>query len=196
MLSATLVQRGGAWAEDAPIICDVPVEACIDSPAESDRFSFNVIDNEIVAINVLAAPAQGAGFDPVWRVIDKLGNPIQDNECDDFGDAYLGSLRDCGPLPASGSPYRVEVRDGSSDATGCYHVHLQRLTEGAVCEPTPVGCDGTAPGTIDPALEDDLIRFDFSVTEGEIVAINLGVTVPGTNFDPTWRLLDRTGRPV
>src|SRR5438477_257411 len=73
--------------------------------------------------------------------------------------------RDCGPLPASGNPYQIEVQDQGLNDTGTYVAFLQRLTAAAACETTPITCDAPVSAPLSPAVDSDLLRFN--VAEGE-----------------------------
>ena len=64
-----------------------------------------VTDGEIVAITVVETPS-GQNVAPYWRLLDGTGNPAL--AC---GSLTTIAQRDCGSLPASGNPYRIEVRD-------------------------------------------------------------------------------------
>ena len=78
---------------------------------------------------------------------------------------------DCGPLPASGNPYRVEVIDWQNDATGPYTIHLYRLTATAACEDVALSCDVPQAGSIESPVDKDF--FSFSAAEGEWVEVSL-----------------------
>ncbi len=42
----------------------------------------------------------------------------------------ISTSRDCGPLPVSGNPYRVEVEDQGRNDTGPYQILVEFLTTG------------------------------------------------------------------
>src|SRR5579862_7538845 len=186
------VQRDTAAGacETTPLPCDTIVTGTIDTPIESDLFplGFTVAEGEVIAINIEGAAPEGDNFNPVWRLFTAAGLPAAD--CGGFN----GGLQDCGPLPAAGNPYRVEVRDSASDDVGTYRLHAQRLTAAGSCGPMPIACDEAVTGTIDDPIESDLIRFAFNVAEGETVSINVdGIAPKGTGFNPIWRLLTAAG---
>ena len=85
--------------------------------------------------------------------------------------------RDCGPLPAAGSPYRIEVADQNQDDTGTYQVTFQRLT---------LSCAATTVVTIvasDPtATEAGATTGAFTVTRtgATTAALTVNYTVAGT----------------
>jgi hypothetical protein len=101
----------------------------------------------------------------------------------------------CGPLAASGSPYRVEVEAAHPGDTGAYAVRFERLTAAQACEDTPLTCAVPVNGTIDGPLDTDL--FSFSVGDGEMVEITVvSGTLPGAIIDAAWQLIDGAGSPV
>jgi hypothetical protein len=103
--------------------------------------------------------------------------------------------RDCGPLPASGNPYRIEVEDWGRNDTGTYSVHLQHLTTGAACENTPLTCDVPVTRTIDHRVDTDLLSF--SVPDGVRSHLSVVRSSPsGPQFEPAWRLLTGQGTPA
>ena len=55
---------------------------------------------------------------------------------------------------------------------------MQRLTAAGSCGPTPIACDEAVTDTINDPIESDLIRFGFSVAEGEVVSINVDDIAP------------------
>jgi hypothetical protein len=122
------VTAANACDHQATLTCDIPVAATIDSPLDSDLFTFSVEEGEIVHIKVVETPPAGANFSLYWRVLDKNGAPAPD--CGFFS---ILTEQDCGPLPANGSPYQIEVQDGNQDATGSYTVRINYLING--CPP-------------------------------------------------------------
>ncbi len=82
---------------------------------ESDLVALpNVTEGQVVSINVQNAPASSPGFNTVWRLVSNTGAPA--SACG----AFRNGFSDCGPLAASGNPYRIEVYDGSSNTVGSY----------------------------------------------------------------------------
>ena len=170
------------------MICDVPQTGTISNPAESDLFSFNVAEGEIVRISVVTGSPSGVNFQPMWRLLSASGLPA-----DGCGAFDIAQSRDCGPLPAAGSPYRIEVADQLQDDTGTYQVHFQRLT--LPCDSPELTCHVPATGTISNPAESDM--YSFNAAEGEIVRISVVAGSPsGANFQPTWRLLTAAGQPT
>ena len=66
-----------------------------------------------------------------WRLLEGDGSPAAD-----CGFSALDQ-RDCGPLPAAGNPYRIEVQDSGLDEIGDYSavVSCESCT---TCEVAPV----------------------------------------------------------
>ena len=170
-----------------PLTCDVAVVATIASPFESDDYSFSVSQGERVAITVLTGAASSGNFSTNWRLRDGTGLSI-------CGGPYAGR-GECGPLAASGNPYRVEVFEPGSDGTGAYQVHMFRLTAGSTCDETPQGCDQTVPASIDQPLETDM--FAFTVVDNERLAITVLAGAPTSgNYAVNWRLYNAAGYSV
>src|SRR5439155_891195 len=209
LLLASLVPRvASGVGTTEPIGCDAALTRSIDDPSEADRFTFNVVEGEQVDINVINGTPLSGNFSVQWRLLTGAGTPAV--SCGGETDPRFG-LRDCGPLPASGNPYRIEVRDQFSDGTGSYVVYLQRLTAAAACETTTIACDGSPSApcdtpiacngspsvAIDPAVESELIRFNFDMVEGEHVDIHVinGTSASG-NLSVAWRLLTGAGTPA
>jgi uncharacterized protein (TIGR03437 family) len=103
--------------ENISLTCGVPVAATINDPLDSDLFSFNAGANEFARITVVTSAPYGSNFQPGWRLLASNGNPA--NSCGFF---TTSAQVTCGPLPAAGSPYRVEVQDFNRDDTGAYFV--------------------------------------------------------------------------
>ena len=191
--------------DDTPLDCGVPVYGTIDDPLDTDLFSFSVEDGEWVEISVLSGLHGGTVIDPAWQLITGSGVAVS-GICGEF--SKLGYDVACGPLPASGNPYRVVVGDETADDAGQYKVRFQRLTSGAACSDTALQCGIAATATIaDPApnqncgfvecpiLDTDL--FSFSVPDGEHIGVTVEDAAPSDDgFFAGWRLLDRTGFPV
>jgi len=175
----------------AELVCDTPILGTISSVAETDSFCFCVTEGEIIRISVTEQPGGGAGFNPVWRLLDAHDNPAQD--CG--GALITAAFSDCGPLPAAGSPYRLIVEDGSRNDIGSYKANLQRLLPEVACDDAVVECDVPTPASISDTSDEDL--FHFTVDGCETVRVSI-VEAAGTlpNFGPTWRLLDGQGHPA
>src|SRR5205823_2183396 len=177
-----------AACETTPITCDAPVSAPLSPAVDSDLLRFNVAEGELVEITVLNGTPAGSNFNAQWRLLTATGAPAA--SCGGFNDAVHGFdlQRDCGPLPASGNPYQIEVQDQGLNDTGTYVAFLQRLTAAVACE-SMLDC------VIDDAVESDLGRFP--VTDGQTVQITvLNGTPAGSNFNAQWRLLTATGAPA
>src|SRR5262249_35027612 len=146
-----------------PIACDGSVSAPLSPAVDNDLLRFSVADGEVVQITVLNGTPAGANFSAQCRLLTATGAPPATSG--GFTDtAFAGQERDCGPLPASVSPYQIEVQDQDLTDTGTYAVHFQRLTAAVACESMPV-C------IIDPAVDNDLIRF--TVTDMQTVQITV-----------------------
>jgi hypothetical protein len=187
----------GTVCENTPLTCDTPVTRNIDNPVDSDLVSFsvpNVAGGTWVHIRLREGPTLGT---PSWRLLTGAGAPAGAPAPGAPGSCGLFAAtrqRDCGPLPASGNPYRIEVQDRARNQTGSYSVYLQPLTTGTTCDNTPVGCS-VLTRSIDSPLDSDLLSF--SVTNGATVHISrLDGSPSGPKFDPVWRLVTRTGTPV
>src|SRR5437867_2995256 len=116
LLLASLVPRvASGVGTTEPIGCDAALTRSIDDPSEADRFTFNVVEGEQVDINVINGTPLSGNFSVQWRLLTGAGTPAV--SCGGYTDPRFG-LRDCGPLPASGNPYQIEVRDQFSDGTG------------------------------------------------------------------------------
>jgi hypothetical protein len=170
--------------------CDVPVPGSISSATETDTICFCVTNGEIIRIAVSEVVGSGANFNPNWRLLDGAGNaaPV----CGVFTTTVA---QDCGPLPAAGNPYQIEVEDGSRNDVGSYIAYFHRLSAVAACEAASVQCDVPLSGTVSSAVDADLIEFD--AVEGGIMRISV-VEQPGggANFAPSWRVIDRAGNPA
>jgi uncharacterized protein (TIGR03437 family) len=179
----------GAPCPLLPLDCDVTVTRALDSPVDTDLHSFSVADGERVNVTFANSTPAGPNFGVVWRLLRGDGTPA--SACGDIS----GAARDCGPLPASGNPYRVEISDFQLNGAGTYLLHLQRLTAAAACDNAPLICGITSRGTIDSPIDTDL--YSFSVAGGERVNVNFANTAPvGPNFGVVWRLLQGDGAPA
>jgi subtilase family serine protease len=173
-------------APDAPLACDTTVTGTIVAPAETDRYTFTVPAGERVHISVAKDVGAPAGFQPAWRLLTAAGAPTA--SCGGF---VLSMERDCGPLAAG--TYRVEVEDSGRNATGSYHVHLQRLT--TPCDATALACGMPLTGVIATPVDTDL----FSLTLAASATVHLSMVKDGAapaSFQPRWRLLTATGTPA
>jgi hypothetical protein len=176
--------------ESIPLSCDVAFAGALSDPVASDLLSFNVSENEKFTITLLRGGASGANFQPFWRLLDRDGNPAA--SC---GARTLSTQVDCGPLPVSGNPYRIEVTDFNNDDTGEYRVHLQSLTIESACENLALQCDVPISNALDDSVDNDLLSFSVSENEKFSITIVRGASA-GNNFQPYWRLLDRNGNPA
>lgn len=169
------------------LACDFPLQGSIDTPDETDSMCFCAIESELVRLSVLRGPGSSPGFNPNWRLVDFLGNPTV--SCGTF---TTSAARVCGPLPGLGSPYHVEVIDGSSDDTGAYSVHMQRYSNGRACDVTPLECDTPVIVNIEHPLDTDLLSFN--VENSDMVRVSIA-PLPGSGpvFNASWRLLDAAG---
>jgi uncharacterized protein (TIGR03437 family) len=179
----------GAACPLLPLDCDVTVTRALDSLVDTDLHSFSVADGERVNVTFANSTPAEPNFGVVWRLLRGDGTPA--SACGDIS----GAARDCGPLPASGNPYRVEISDFQLNGAGAYLLHLQRLTAATACDNTPLICGVTSRSTIDSPIDTDL--HSFSVAGGERVNINFTNTAPvGPNFGVVWRLLQGDGAPA
>src|SRR3989442_6930212 len=150
--------------------------------------NFTVAEGETIGIDAGVTSPAGPNFNVTWRLLTGAGGPAF--RCGSFNTGLV----DCGPLPTAGNPYQIETRDWSSNDTGTYQVPLQRETAADACEVTRIPCDGVVTSTIDNPVENDILRFNFDVAEGEFVAINAARVSPsGINFNVVWRLLTAAG---
>jgi hypothetical protein len=173
-----------AACEDSMLSCDVPVAATIEDPLDSDFYSFSVADQERVAITI---DDTGGGLTTSWRLLNADGTDAPD--CANWG---TGILDDC-TLPASGNPYRIQVRDNGANDTGSYTVHLQRLDAGLGCEDTPIACDVVQQETLETGFDSDFMSFD--VADGERLRVSLDEVAPSP-FQVVWRILGANGDPA
>jgi hypothetical protein len=150
-----------------------------------------VADGERVQITVVKQSPSGPGFAPQWRLLTGAGTPAA-------GCGYFNThpLLDCGPLPASGNPYQIEVIDNYRDATGSYAVHVYKLRAATACDTGTVSCGVPVTGTIEPAIDSDMMSLP-EVNDGERVRIRVVKQAPsGPAFAPQWRLLTGAGTPA
>src|SRR5438876_261375 len=120
LLLASLVPRvASGVGTTEPIGCDAALTRSIEDPSEANRFTFKVVEGQQVDINVINGTPPSGNFSVPWRLLTGAGTPAV--SCGGYTAPGFGEfLRDCGPLPASGNPYQIEVRDQFSDGTGTY----------------------------------------------------------------------------
>jgi methionine-rich copper-binding protein CopC len=170
--------------EAVPLICDAPVSGPIEDPFDTDLYSFDASDDERVAVIIDEIEPSGASFGPEWRVLRADGSAMTG--------WYTLNYDDLGPLVASDSPYRIEIRDYAHNDTGIYRIHLQRLTASTACEALALQCDLPVSGLIEDRFDTDLHWFDAS--DDERVAVIIDETEPsGASFGPEWRVLRADG---
>ncbi len=169
--------------DDVALGCDVPADAAIASPVDNDLFSFAVTATERLFVSV--PEVSGEGFDAHWRVLDASGAEVR---------GWTSAYRDdIGPLAPAGSPYRIQVLDGSGVRTGAYRVRVQRVTAASACDALPLACDTPRAAAIADPTDSDV--YTFACSEGERVWIG-ALTESGAGFTAGWRLLDASGTPV
>jgi hypothetical protein len=185
----------GTTCNAVSIGCDTPVTVSINPALDTDLLTFTVPSNVSAGVlfHIRATNSSGPGSGtPSWRVLSKTGAPVSGN-CGLFA---ATKQRDCGPLLASNDPHRIEVQDRARDETATHQFYLQRLTQGAICDTTPVGCT-VITRDINSLLDSDLLTFNFNVAQGAKVRINMAEVSPsGAKFDLAWRLLTKAGVPV
>jgi hypothetical protein len=196
-------QVGGARTKPVTFIpsgigCDHVIDDQLEANLDTDRFPLSVIENQRLEVD-LEAVAPANGFDPVWRLLDRDGA----THCQFCTGALCGrvfhgtGLSHCENLPTAGNPYRIEVTDAGSDATGTYRLHLQHLDFASSCESAVAQNDTVTHGGIDQTLDTDLLTLGFSPTDGEIITINVAASAPGDpNFNVVWRMLNGAGDDV
>jgi hypothetical protein len=173
--------------EGTTLACDAAVSDSLQSPEDTDLFSFSVTNGEVVSVTVVGEPPVQAA----WRLLKGSGAPVP-GVPGVFAVWPTATL--CGPLSAAGNPYRIEVADAGNDDTGRYRVYLQRLTALTACESTRLPCDTVIVAALDDSVATNLYRFDAN---GDVVSISV-TPQPGGDptFEPAWRVLDRAGMPV
>ena len=172
--------------EGTSLACGTAVSDSLQSPEDTDLFSFSVANGEIVSVTVVGEPPVQAA----WRLLKGSGAPVPG-----FGSFIpWPAATSCGPLSAAGSPYRIQVADAGNNDTGRYRVYLQRLTAVTACGSTPLPCDTVITATLGDSVATNLYRFDAN---GDVVSISV-TPQPGGDpyFEPAWRVLDRAGMPV
>ncbi|MCI0390200.1 MAG: hypothetical protein MOB07_15730, partial [Acidobacteria bacterium] len=178
-----------AFTDDIELTCDLPLTETIEDKNETDFLNFSAVDGERIEFTIVRGIRFGSNFQPSWRLVKKDGAPA--NTCGSFTTDFRG---ECGPLSASDSPYRIEVRDQDQDDTGTYRVHFYRLSAVTACENTPLTCGALMQGSIDSALDSDL--FSFIVPNNERISVLVVNREGGPNFRPAWRLLRGDGTPA
>src|SRR5262245_60978003 len=171
--------------------CGEPVDGSINPRTQTDSFSFTAGDGERVQITVVEVPPSTSSFQAEWRLLKRDNNPAA-APCGAFA---RSSQRDCGPLAASDSPYRIEIRDFDQDSIGFYRLHFYRLTAAAACDDRPLACGTRSDASIDDRLDSDL--FSFNAVANEPVSVIVAKAAQsGANFQTEWRLLRGNGLPV
>lgn len=108
----------------------VAVSRRLDDAFDGDLLAFNALSGQSLRLFINPVDPSDIRFDPLWRLLDKDGAVVMNY-------TYY-TQTDIGALLTTGNPYRVEVVDGSSDATGTYSMSLNGID--------PVGVDhGPAP---------------------------------------------------
>src|SRR5262249_13006165 len=115
---------------------------------DTEWLSFNVNDVERIAVTVKNADWSAGGFLAGWRLVDRTGFPVE-GECGDYEETPPNF--ECGPLPAAGNPYRIEVGDVDQFVIGHAHVSVNVLS--STCETECAGdCDGGQAGGVGELL--------------------------------------------
>jgi hypothetical protein len=174
--------------EATPLVCDALLDSTISDPTDTDLLTFSAVEGEHVSVALLSGPGSGSNFFPVSRLLRADGAPATTGG--DWSDVVT---RDYGPLHASESPYRIEVRDWGYDDTGAYRVHFQRLTAEQACEATPLVCDVPLVGVIEDPVDTDLLRA--FVGDGDWIWVLVTLDDRDGYFFPRWRLLNKDGEP-
>jgi hypothetical protein len=120
------------FSDELEIICNVTITNSIDDPIDRDYLRFSVIDNEIVSLSLIKSAPSDGSFNPVARLLRGDGTAVA-GSCGTFSLGNTTELLDCGPLPATGNPYRLEVVDRFFDGSGTYRASVNFLTSG--CPP-------------------------------------------------------------
>jgi hypothetical protein len=172
--------------------CDAPLVGMIESPLDSDLVEIgSMADGEYLQVTVSRRTPSGPNFAPMWRLLNAAGTPAA--ACGGF---TTGPQRDCGPLSVGGNPYQIQVMDHARDDSGNYAVHVFKLRAATACDVATIRCNTPITGTIESALDSDLMRMD-PIAEGEYVQITVARQLPsGANFTPRWRLLKGAGTPA
>lgn len=179
---------------DAPTVmitglgCDSTVVGSIVDPSQLDFYSITIPTDQVISVSVAHIAPVGPSFQLAWRIRDHLLNAIPGpyGSFNAWGANVL-----VGPLPASGSPYRLEVGDQDANATGSYAVGFSRVAEGKTCESFDLACDVPHPDSLGSIIDSDLFRF--SATDGETVSVTVVGEPP---VQAAWRVLKADGTPV
>jgi hypothetical protein len=175
--------------DTVPFECDVSIRNSIDDPVERDYFVFSAADNERVHITFANGTPAGPNFGMVWRLLKGDGTPA--TECGDIS----GAARDCGPLPAAGNPYRIEVSDFQFNGTGSYTLAANFLTTGCsaiTLAPNPltvaVGTSGNLTVTMTPVQATDTVVGLSSANAGVAKAPD-SVTISANQSSATFTVM-------
>jgi pimeloyl-ACP methyl ester carboxylesterase len=141
--------------------CGVALRTAIDDPPpdqmcgfaecpilDTELFGFSVNDGEHIAVTVGYAPSPAIGSLAGWRILDRTGFPVE-GVCGDFISSQPNF--ECGPLPAAGNPYQIEVGDVDQLVSGNVRVMVSSLTSTCATE-CPGDCDGSQSVAIDELL--------------------------------------------
>jgi len=173
--------------EASPITCGVTTSSTISERLDSDLYTFDAVEGEMVEIGFGPVDPSGLQFLPYWRVLDKTGNAV--TAWTTYG------LLDVGPLTAAGSPYRVEVIDYALNDVGSYRLHLERLVAARECEHDLMPYGTTVTRRISEPFACDMLSF--RVIDGQSLKLFLDPADPSdVDFDPYWRVLDKDGSVV
>jgi hypothetical protein len=178
------LERLTSPCDDSALPCDQVVSGEIDDPFDADFFSFTAADNERVSI-VVGRATTDAGFNPSWHLVTNTG-AFASVQCSQTAE---GARYYCGPFSAAESPYRVVVFDTGLDATGTYHIALERLT--SPCDDSPLPCDQIVSGEIGDSFDADI--FSFTALNDQRVNIAVAPTTSGAGYNPSWHLLTKSG---
>ena len=170
--------------------CDEPIFSAIGTHSDGQTYQFRAVEGEMVRVTIAELPGGGSVFAPSWRIIDAFGNGF--GSCGSFASVSRNS---CGPLPAAGNPYAVQVTDGSLNDVGSYAIHLHRLSLDRACDQVELTCGVSTAAMIDNVADSDL--FAFEAPDLEMVRVSVSI-LPGTglHFAPEWRLIDAAGNPA
>ena len=149
------------------IPCGTPISRTLGTTniADTNLHSFNAVAGE--RVSVALANQGGTLFNPAWRIVGPDGVAV-------CGFAFIG-LTDC-TLPTAGS-YAVEVVDSSTDGSGTYGLHIQRLTAGQRCGDT-IACGTPVEDSLGAVSRADANLHSLGLTTGtiDVMFTNLGGT--------------------
>jgi hypothetical protein len=142
--------RATTACDQTAIACGAEVTGRLDV-ADSDLFSFDVPDGEVIAVTVVAGdPPDGTARDPSWQLVDKDGRQVP-GLCGVFHSRPV-EMR-CDPLPAEGNPYRLQVGAALLQGTGSYRARVDFVTSGCAPAPACIGdCDVGGAVTVDELI--------------------------------------------